>query len=386
MGKRADSAVQNAIYSGGRKLRVCFVLSYREPDYIRGKSICEALASSGEVELLRAVNQSRGIRRYWETVRALREAKHTFRPDVYILGFRGHEIALPVRWMTRGRPLILDALMSPYAALAEEMKFGATGRALAPVWRVFEAAALNSADAILTDTKLHSQFLESEFGVSAQKLVACPVGAMSVDCVRSKSPAEPMDETFSVLFFGSFLPLHGIGTIVAAASRLRDLDIRFDFVGGSDAQARSLQQQCHSMGVSNYTHRKWVSFQRLLSHDIPCATLCLGGPFGATPQALRVVTGKSSQCLALGKPTIIGRIDEENGFIDRVNCLLVEQGDALALADAIRWAYRHRGELAGIGRRGQELYAQRMSATRIAECLLPLVKRLSHAANLGRVA
>ena len=51
----------------------------------------------------------------------------------------------------------------------------------------------------------------------------------------------------------------------------------------------------------------------------------------------------------MGKATVIGRIDEDPGFIDRVNCLLVKQGDAVALADAIRWGYSHRGMLAEIG-------------------------------------
>ena len=368
---RTDSKPPN---EAGRRRRVCFVQSYRDPAYIRGRSIRDALAGSGEVDLILAVNRSSGIRRYWETIRALLHARRQFDPDVYILGFRGHELAWLVRWLTRRKPLVFDALVSPYAAMAEEAKLGIPGRLAAPSWRWYEAAILHAADALLTDTQLHSDFFQARFGIPARKIVVVPVGAVECEPMPPPQPGGPQPPPCRVLFYGSFLPLHGIDTIVDAAARVTDLPIEFDFIGGTPKQARQLRAACAALGIQRYRHRHWVPFDELLRAEIPRADLCLGGPFGDTPQARRVVTGKTSQCLACGKATVVGRIDEDWGFVDKVNCLLVDQGDPGQLAGAIRWSHAHRAELAAIGQRGQLLHARRMSTTAIAGRLLPLIR------------
>ena len=172
-----------------------------------------------------------------------------------------------------------------------------------------------------------------------------------------------------VLFYGSFLPLHGLDTILKAAALLRELPIRFDFVGGNSRQARKFMTDCANKGVTRYTHRPWVSFDELINVTIPEADLCLGGPFGDTEQARRVITGKTSQCLALGKPTIIGEIDEKHGFVNKQNCLLVPQGNPEALAEALRWAHNHREQLALIGDRARAIYAERLSIKVIGNVL-----------------
>jgi len=165
--------------------------------------------------------------------------------------------------------------------------------------------------------------------------------------------------------------------ILEAASQLIDLPIEFRFIGGTRAQAERLRQRCRQLGISRYSHARWVAFEKIISDEIPDATLCLGGPFGGTPQARRVITGKTSQCMALGQATIVGQIPEQRGFIDRHNCLLVEQGDPGSLAAAIRWAHAHRDALADIGERGRELYRQRLSRASIRDALIPFLEQLA---------
>lgn len=370
-----------------RKVRVCFVLAYRAPDYIRGNSLCAALAQSPQIELQHATNISTGARRYLEMLRRLVRLHRSSPADVYILGFRGHEVGWLVRCITRGTPLILDAMMSPYAALKEERKLGWAGRWLAPVWYRYERHLLHSCEAVLTDTDSHSKYYCETFGLPQDKVSSVPVGAVEVLPQSSHNRSRSSDAdvpVFRVLFYGSFLPLHGISVILEAASHLRELPIEFHFIGGTSSQGRDLVDECRRREIENYTYRPWVPFDSLLKDEIPGADLCLGGPFGATPQAQRVITGKTSQCLAMGKATVIGRIDEDHGFIDRVNCLLVKQGDAVALANSIRWSYLHREKLAEIGRHGRDLYEQRLSITSIAERLQPLVTQLAACARLSR--
>lgn len=363
-----------------RTLKLVYVLAYRAPDYIRSQSLLQALSGCPDIELLVVRNRITGIGRYIEAWRALRRLLKTHAPDVYILGFRGYEIFWPVRWLARRKPLVLDALMSPSAALRGENKAGWLGRLLAPAMHCLERSILHHADLVLTDTAQHAAFYETQFGLPKKAILALPVGAVETSALSKVTKEIGAPETgFSVLFYGSMLPLHGIDTIVSAAAQVSDLPIRFDFVGGSAQQAQRLQNLCSTYGVTRYTHRAWVPLSELIAIDIPRADLCLGGPFGGTPQARRVITGKTSQCLALGKATIIGTIDEATGFLDRDNCLLVPQGDAAALATALRWSFNHRDMLLDIGHRGQALYNERLSVHRIAQQLVPALLKLREA-------
>lgn len=360
-----------------RPLRLAYVLAYRSTDYIRSQSLLDALDSCTGIEFLLARNHSKGIARYYETWRALLQLRKTHAPDIYVLGFRGHEMFWPVRWLTRGKPLVFDALMSPSTALSEESKAGQLGKLLAPLLFHFERGMLRRADLVLTDTQPHVDLYIAHFGLPKAKILAIPVGAIETRSSMN-SPAAPAadDSHFSVLFYGSMLPLHGVDVIVAAAARLTDLPIRFNFIGGSARQAKRLQRLCSIHGVTHYTHRRWVPLADLVSTEIPHADVCLGGPFGGTPQARRVITSKTSQALALGKATVIGAIDEDIGWIDKNNCLLVPQANPNAIADALRWAFFHRSALQQMGARGKMLYEQKLSIRTIAQRLCPALRVL----------
>lgn len=364
-------------------MKVVYILAYRDPDYIRSQGLLHALGDCPDIELLVARNRSAGLGRYLETWNALRQLQRDHKPDLYLLGFRGHEMFWPVRWLARGKPLVFDALMSPSAALGEERKAGKWGQLLAPLMHWLERSILQNADLVLTDTQQHVDFYEEKFGLQRSKLLSLPVGAKEQPSGVHRQMQRHGDDSFSVLFYGSMLPLHGVDVIVAAAAQLKGMPIRFNFIGGTARQAQSLRQLCERHGMTQYTHRSWVPLDELVNTEIPQADLCLGGPFGGTPQARRVITSKTSQALALGKATVIGAIDEDIGWIDKDNCLLVPQADPDALAAALRWAFAERGALPGIGMRGQTLYQQKLSIRTIAQRLCPALRELRQSCGIG---
>lgn len=357
-------------------LCVCYVLSYRAPSYVRTRTLLAALKECDGVRVVVACNNTTGIWRYAETFSRLLRTRRLQRPDVYILGFRGHEIFCLVKAIAGKKPLIVDALMSPYAAVREENKLGLLGRLIAPLIYLGESHILKRADAVLTDTSLQAAHYAESFGIERSKIVSVPVGA--IERLPSENALKTSTRTgeFSVLFYGSFLPLHGLDVIINAAGQLTGLPIRFNFIGGGARDERYLRQRCTALGITRYSYRRWVSFDALLSREIPSADLCLGGPFGATPQASRVVTGKTSQFLALGKATVVGKIAEDYGFADRENCLLVEQGDADVLAAAIRWAFDHQDALVRIGQAGRDVYHSQMSVQVISSRMAEALKRI----------
>ena len=347
-------------------LKVCLVVSYRDPNYIRTRNLRSAIDAIDGVELVDATNRDGSFLRYFETLWKLLNARVSRSPDVYVLGFRGHELFWPVRLLTLGKPLIFDEFMSPSDALVSEGKGGSIGRVLGRLLYPFEWLCLKCSSRCLTDTMLHREFIAETFGVARDRIDVVYVGAIAHD---KHSAGAEADSILNVLFYGTFLPLHGMAVLLQACKKLEGRPIRFHIIGGRGEALADFRRQLDALAPGNVVHDTWVDFDKLQSTVIPSADLCLGGPFGGTPQARRVITGKSFQFLAQGKPTVIGRVDEPIAFADKENCLLVEQADPDSLAAAFEWALKNRDRLPTIGRAGQALFEREFSVSALARQL-----------------
>ncbi|MDD5723908.1 MAG: glycosyltransferase [Syntrophales bacterium] len=336
---------------------------------MRTKSLVQSLNKIHGVEVLEAVNRTRGIWRYAQTLWRLLTLRIGKDPDCYILGFRGYEIFWIVRILAWGRPLILDHMMSPYDSLVHEKKLIKEGGVFGRIIHLYERSILRSADIVLTDTEPHRSYLVGQFGVDAEKIHPIPVGTdeevFKPVPVRARRVKKDL---FHVLFYGSFLPLHGINVILETAQVLRDSPIRFTIIGGTGRALREFHEMRKSLKLDNVAHRRWVPYEQL-PDLIQEADVCLGGPFGDTGQAHRIVTGKTLQSLAMGRPVIVGKTGDDYGFRDKENCLLVSQGDKEDLARAIRWCFENQDRLPMIGDGGGQLYRKRFSTDRIRKVL-----------------
>jgi glycosyltransferase involved in cell wall biosynthesis len=170
-------------------------------------------------------------------------------------------------------------------------------------------------------------------------------------------------KTFSVFYYGNMLPLHGIQHVLDAAVMLQDMPIEFVIVGGKkDMEARvgaAVEQG------ARIRYRAWIDYKKL-PEEIHAASLCLGGPFGATKQAELVVTGKTYQFLACQAPVLIGKNKATSLFKHQKNCLMAPLGDSAALAKQISWAYNHQDRLQEIAANGRQLYEKHFSISAIS--------------------
>ena len=176
------------------------------------------------------------------------------------------------------------------------------------------------------------------------------------ESARSRPPHHSRVHGDSIGVF--YAILHGMEFILPAAELLKDLPIRFLIVGGKGKKLADFLHEREVRGLNNISHMAWINFNELPTY-IRGASICLGGPFGSSNQAQRVITGKALQFLACESPTVIGNTGETKGiFFDKKNCLLVEPGSAQAIADAIRWAFQHPGDLPEIARQGRKTYTE----------------------------
>ncbi|MEZ4646187.1 MAG: hypothetical protein R3E31_26280 [Chloroflexota bacterium] len=98
----------NKKLAGVKRIRVCYILSYYFPAYVRSQTIIDGLRKIPEVEVYTAVNTTTNFWRYAQTCINLLKIRIQHQPDQYILGFRGYELYWLIRLLTIGRPLIFD--------------------------------------------------------------------------------------------------------------------------------------------------------------------------------------------------------------------------------------------------------------------------------------
>lgn len=347
-------------------ISVCYILSYYSPQYIRTTTLVQALQHIHNIDLFQARNTSKGVVRYWQTLVKLIVIRIKFNPQYYILGFRGYELFWPVRMITFGKTLIFDHMMSPYDSLINEKKTFKADSMIARCIYYYEKIILKFSDNIITDTALHKFFFQETFGIDNEKITAIPVGADEL-LGQLKNNINPYNnQCFNIIFYGSFLPLHGVNIILQSALELRNLPIQFTLIGGNRIDLTEFNQFIKQHALKNINHIEWVEFQDLAGY-IQFADVGIGGPFGNTGQAKRVITGKTFQFLAMKKPVIIGEVDMETGFVNQDNCLLIPQASPEKLSQSILWAYEHKDALDRIAQRGYELYVSRYSVAAIAE-------------------
>lgn len=360
------------------KLRVCYVVAYRDPGYVRTRNIRAALQRLNNCIVYDATNQRPGWTRYVETIAKVVRIRLRHNPDVYVLGFRGHEIFWLIRLIAMGKRLVFDEFMSPSDALISEKKLGNFGRVVGYLAFPIERLCLHSSDHCITDTLMHKEFVANRFSVARDKIDVVYVGATVPKSnlgTQDKGQPSTTQGTLNVLFYGTFLPLHGMDVLLRSCHLMKDKPIVFNIIGGRGKALADFEKMKDELQLSNVQHKTWVELDELQSAYIPEADLCLGGPFGGTPQASRVITGKTMQFLAQSKPTIIGRTDEPAGFVDRENCLLVNQASPRHLADVLDWAIANKKRLPEIGRNGHKLFQERFSVASLAKQLEPALRQ-----------
>jgi len=105
----------------------------------------------------------------------------------------------------------------------------------------------------------------------------------------------------SVLFYGQFIPLHGVDTIIQAAQLLENECIQWVIIGKGQEESR-IRQIIDLHPLENLNWIPWVQYHELVDW-IQYADICLG-IFGDSDKASRVIPNKVFQILAMRKPLI----------------------------------------------------------------------------------
>ena len=280
----------------------------------------------------------------------------------------------------RGRyPVVyLDAFISLYDTVVLDRRLLNEGGLLARFLYRLERRAFATATSVVVDTPENAQHYARLFRLPPKKFCVIP---LCIPPMETTSPAQRERERSALrcLFVGTFVPLQGIPTIVAAMKILADdSDIEFVFVGdGQDA--RYLDEYVAAANDARVTWHRGHYPTPFVIDQISTADVCLG-IFDDGPKAQRVLPYKVYYYLALGRPTVTAatassqRISAECEDASMPPPLqLVPPGNPEALALKLRGLRDNRDELARTGSAGRDYFDRALSDPAIMKSLQELI-------------
>lgn len=187
---------------------------------------------------------------------------------------------------------------------------------------------------VIVDTPEHAKYFKDKFKLPRKKIKYVYIGADN-NIFYPLPPEEP-DNVFRVLFYGKFTPLQGIEHLVETANILKEeKEIEFKIIGTGQTY-KEITSLANKLQLKNITFVDWVPFEDL-PKKINKADVCIGGHFGSSKKAMRVVANKVFQIIAMKKPIIISDSPSSisAGFIDKENCLFCEAQNPEKLARKI---------------------------------------------------
>jgi glycosyltransferase involved in cell wall biosynthesis len=331
-------------------LRVCYFGTYRA-EYSRNRIMIEGLRRAG-VQVVecheklwkgipdRVEAASGGWLRpafWWQVIkvylRLLKRHQQLQDYDVMVVGYPGQLDVFLARILSRVRrkPLVWDVFMSIYL-IAVERGLEKNSRISVNLLKGLERRALSLPDLLIQDTRDYVDWFQKTYGIAPERFRLVPTGAD--DRIYRPQWVKREDDIFRVVYYGTFIPNHGIDQMITAASLLADdPSICFTFIGDgperSKAQARSQQ-----LGLKNIEFLPWME-QTELASQAARADVILGA-FGTTPQSLMTVQNKIFEGLAMGKAVITGESPAVRAAMRHgEHVFLCERENPSALAEAI---------------------------------------------------
>jgi len=276
------------------------------------------------------------------------------KPDViWVPCFRQRDIESASRWAKKWNiPLIVDPLISAYEKEVFERNKWSPDSHKAEKRRHWEAGLFSLADVVVADTPAHAEFFTGTLGVAPGKLSVLYVGAENDFFQPAPLEKTPASGPCEILFYGSFLQLQGVDTIVRAAGISRDTDARWVLLGDGDLKP---EMEKAAEGITNIAFEPWIPYARL-PERIAKADILLG-IFGTTKKADLVIPNKMFQAMAAGKP-VITRYAEAYPSEMRASDVIgwVPCGDHVSLAEKVREWIREPEKLAVRGKKTREIF------------------------------
>ena len=108
----------------------------------------------------------------------------------------------------------------------------------------------------------YKEYLVNEFKISPKKVQVTPLG-VDDHLFFPKPKSETNTDRFVIMYHGSYIPNHGVETIIQAAANLSQYpDLTFRLVGDGEGKSHAMQL-ADKLGVDNIEFLSKVPFEQL---------------------------------------------------------------------------------------------------------------------------
>lgn len=353
-------------------MRILFLCG-REIDYPRNQILLRAFESIGEVNLVaeQGVKSSIILRSIRVLFRAL--PKLLFNKfDFIFIGFYGY-LLVPFSKLAKQTPVLFDAFVSNFDTLISDRKVASEKSLLAKIALRLDRIGCSIADIVLVDTHAHAKYFSNTLGIPSEKIIALPVGA--IDTIFFPRPTQKHNKTINVLYYCTYLPVHGAPVVVEAANLIKNENIQFKIIG-MGPEYSIVEKMIESMNLTNIQLQPDLPIHKI-ADEIANADICLGGHFGNSPKAERTIPGKIYQILAAGKPVIATNTEANRELLIHLeNAYLCSAANSYALAEAITGLSINETLRNQIGVNGRYTYMEKCSEIILSAELNEIVKRV----------
>lgn len=357
-------------------MKVCYFGSYA-PFYPRHKIIIKGLRSQG-VEVTEVTDSSQILIRYPKLAKKYFSQKDF---DVIFVGEASNYVqplAILLKKITR-KPLVFDTYVSLYDTNQDRGVH--QNLIMSRLFYNIDKYNCYFSDVVLQDTNQNIKYFHETFHLPENKFRRLLIGAeddlfypQTILASDGDSNGDTRENKFKILFYGTYIPLHGIQYIIRAAKILEKENIEFKLIGKGQTfpEIKKLKEE---LNLSNVEFIDMVPYEDLPKY-IASSDACLG-IFGGTKKSMRVIPTKAYQILAMGKPLITGDSPGARElFVNRENAILCNMADGESLASSIL-ELKNNPEISDkIAKNGYNLFKSSLSPEKIGKEALRIIKEV----------
>jgi GT2 family glycosyltransferase/glycosyltransferase involved in cell wall biosynthesis len=288
---------------------------------------------------------------------------------VAVVGFNGQLDVLLLRLLCGryGTRIVFAPLVSVTETLVEDRGVYDAGSLAGRALRLLDRASCRAADVVVVDTEEHRRYFVEVLDIDPSRLLVCHLGADPHVFLEPQEHAPPSvddgpgagrpgrfrvelpytldnrsrrreddDEKLDVLWFGQYLPLHGLDVIVDAVGRLALRDemrgrLRFTFIGTGEERVR-IERELRATRA-DVRFLDWVPYEELAARIAKADVVF--GIFGSSRKARMVIPNKVYEAAAVGRAIVTADTPAIREVFADGEDLVLCRADGLALATSL---------------------------------------------------
>lgn len=305
----------------GASLRICY-FAVKDKAYPRNRQIAGFFDASSDVHIdYVCIDPDKGFKK--NALSLLGELlSNGEKYDVVILAEFSLQFSILARLFAyrKKATLVVDWFVGLYETRVEDYGAHAKYSAKAFGYWMADSIAARAGNITITDTLPRASMLQEKFRLDSQPIVV-PVGAPPWVRYLPQQPAKP--GTLRVLYYGNYIPLHGLETVIEGIQSVTAVRVEMTLIG--DGKRRSqIEERVRAVGDSRHL---FTFLDAVVEEDLIRfieANDVILGIFGSSPKARSVIANKVWQGLACGRRVVTQSTPALDGLRERFSGTLYE--------------------------------------------------------------